>query len=129
MKDFKNCLLKQIEKKDLEAKEFGFYWENFGQLIEQIQSECVEIQEAWDKEDMSHLQEEIGDLILAVVSLAIFCKFDPHETLSKSIVKYQQRYDAVVQLARSEGYENLHQQSYEVLMDFWNRAKLLSRKC
>lgn len=54
------------------AKEFGFYWENFSQLIEQIQSECVEIQEAWDKKDIDHLQEEVGDLIQAAISLSIF---------------------------------------------------------
>lgn len=121
------CLLKQVEKQELEAQEFGFYWESFQQLIEQIQSECVEIQEAWVKENSLHLQEEIGDLIQAAVSLAVFCKLDPHETLLKSIEKFQRRYDLVVQLARSEGYENLHKQSFEILMDYWNRAKLKTK--
>lgn len=118
------CPLKQIEKQELEAQEFGFYWENFHQLIQQIQSECLEIQEAWAKENSLHLQEEIGDLIQAAVSLAVFCKLDPRETLLKSIEKFRRRYDVVVQLARSEGYENLREQSFEILMDYWNRAKL-----
>lgn len=118
------CLLKQAEKQGLVAKEFGFYWENFPQLIEQIQSECIEIQEAWDKENREHLQEEVGDLIQAAIELAVFCKLDPRETLSKSIEKFQRRYDVVVQLARSEGYDNLHQQPFEILMDYWNRAKI-----
>ena len=30
------CLLKKIEEQELEAQEFGFYWENFDQLIQQI---------------------------------------------------------------------------------------------
>lgn len=118
------CLLKKVEKQELAAKDFGFYWENFHQLIEQIQNECIEIQEAWDKEDTSHLQEEVGDLIQAAVSLAVFCKLDPHETLSKSIEKFQRRYDAVVQLAQSDGHENLHKQSFDKLMHYWNQAKL-----
>lgn len=117
------CLLKQVEKLELEAQKFGFYWENFHQLIEQIQSECIEIQEAWDKENSLHLQEEIGDLIHAAISLAVFCKLDPHETLLKSIEKFKRRYDAVVQLVHSDGHEGLHKQSFEVLMDYWNRAK------
>lgn len=124
MEDSSKCLLKQVEKQELEAEKFGFYWENFHQLIEQIQSECVEIQEAWAKGDSLHLQEEIGDLIQASVSLAVFCKLDPQETLLKSIEKFQRRYDAVVQLVQNEGHENLHNQSFEVLMDYWNRAKL-----
>jgi uncharacterized protein YabN with tetrapyrrole methylase and pyrophosphatase domain len=129
MQDFsdEDCLLKQVEKQELVAKEFGFYWENFYQLIEQIQNECNEIQEAWHNENVSHLQEEIGDLIQAAVSLAVFCKLDPRETLAKSIEKFQRRYDAVVQIANSEGHENLHKQPSEILMDYWNRAKLKTK--
>lgn len=127
MHDSNECLLRQVEQQELVAKEFGFYWENLNQLIEQIQSECVEIQDAWNKKDVSHLQEEVGDLIQAAISLAIFCKLDPHETLSKSIEKFQRRYDLVVQLAQSEGHENLHQQPFETLMDYWNRAKIKTK--
>lgn len=125
----KECLLKKVEKQELVAKEFGFYWENFHQIIEQIQSECIEIQETWDKKNTAHLQEEVGDLIQAAVSLAVFCKFDPHETLSKSIEKFQRRYDVVVQLARNDGLENLHHQSSETLMDYWKRAKAKCSRC
>ena len=129
MQDSSNecCLLKQVEKQEIVAKEFGFYWENFPQLIEQIQNECLEVQEAWDKKDVDHLQEEVGDLIQAAISLAVFCELDPRETLSKSIEKFQRRYDVVVQLARSEGHENLHKQSFETLMDYWKRAKIKTK--
>lgn len=122
-----SCLLKEVEKQELVAKEFGFYWENFPHLIEQIQSECAEIQEAWNKEDINHLQEEIGDLIQAAISLAVFCKLDPRETLLKSIEKFQRRYDMVVQLAHSEGHENLQKQSFETLLDYWKRAKIKTK--
>lgn len=120
------CLLKQVEKQEMEAQNFGFYWESFSQLIEQIQSECIEIQEAWNKNNASEVQEEIGDLIQAAISLAVFCKLDPRQTLSKSIDKFQRRYDAVVQMAQSDGHTTLHQQPFEVLMHYWNRAKMIS---
>lgn len=120
-----HCLLKQVEKQELEAQKFGFYWENFQQLIEQIQSECLEIQDAWNKHNTSLLQEEVGDLMQAVIGLAVFCKLDPHETLLKSIEKFQRRYNAVVQMVQEDGYDNLlHQPSFEVLMNYWNRAKI-----
>lgn len=118
-----NCLLKKVEKQELDAKEFGFYWENFHQLIRQIQDECIEIQEAWENNDSAHLQEEIGDLMQAAISLAVFCKLDPQETLAKSIEKFQQRYDAVVKISQNEGHTNLHGKSFDVLMSYWNRAK------
>lgn len=129
MQDFSNkdCLLKQVEKQEIAAKEFGFYWENFSQLMEQVQNECIEIQEAWDNEDINHVQEEVGDLIQAAISLAIFCGLDPRETLSKSIDKFQKRYDVVVQLAQSDGHENLQSQPFKTLMDYWNRAKIKTK--
>lgn len=118
-----DCPLKRVEEQEIVAREFGFYWENINQLIEQIRSECKEVQEAWQNNDRAHLQEEIGDLIQAAVSLAVFCELDPHETLLKSIDKFQKRYDTVVKLAQSEGYNTLHEQSFEVLMGFWDRSK------
>lgn len=120
------CLLKKMEKQELVAKEFGFYWENLFQLIEQVQNESMEIKEAWNKGNIKHLQEEVGDLIQAAIGLAVFCELDLHETLSKSIEKFQRRYDAVVQLASNDGHENLHKQSFETLMDYWKRAKIVT---
>ncbi len=118
-----DCLLKRVEEQEITARQFGFYWEHINQLIEQIQSECLEVQEAWQKNDRTHLQEEIGDLLQAAISLAVFCNLDPHETLLKAIEKFQKRYNTVVELAQHDGYTNLRQQAFEVLMSYWNRAK------
>ena len=116
-------LMRQIEEQEREAKEFGFYWANIQQLIEQIQSECLEVKDAWNRNNSSQLQEEMGDLLLAAVSLAIFCKFDPHETLLKSFKKFQKRYQCMVKLAKNDGYETFQGQSTKILENYWNRAK------
>ena len=78
-------LFKRVEDQETAARQFGFYWERIEQLIEQIQSECAEIKEAFQKEDETHLEEEIGDLLQAAISLAMFCRIDPQEALLKSI--------------------------------------------
>jgi uncharacterized protein YabN with tetrapyrrole methylase and pyrophosphatase domain len=122
--DTRDDLFKRVEDQEIAAKEFGFYWEHLNQLIEQIQSECLEIQEAWQKNDRTHLQEEVGDLLQAAVSLAVFCNLDPSETLLKSIEKFEKRYRALVDLALKDGHSHLHHQSFEVLMNYWNRAKI-----
>lgn len=118
-----NCLFKRVEEQEMTAKQFGFYWEHIGQLLDQICSECKEVEESWHKNDRVHLQEEVGDLLQATVSLAVFCRLDPHETLRMSIDKFQKRYDAVVKLAKLDGYDNLQQQPFEVLLHYWKRAK------
>jgi uncharacterized protein YabN with tetrapyrrole methylase and pyrophosphatase domain len=116
-------LLRRIEQQEMVAKQFGFYWERLDQLIDQIQSECAEIEEAWEKKDLSHLQEEVGDFLQAAVSLAIFCRLDPQETLLLSIEKFQRRYDKLVALAHQEGLESLKGKPFDLLLDFWKRAK------
>lgn len=121
-----NNLFKRIEAQENAARQFGFYWSNIDELITQIQSECIEIQEAWQSGEKKHLEEEIGDLLLASISLAIFCDLDPQITLCKSTEKFQKRYNSLVELAHTDGYSELKQQSVEVLMSYWKRAKQLS---
>ena len=117
------CQFKRVEELENTAKQFGFYWEHIDELLEQIRSECAEVDESWQKNDRAHLQEEIGDLLLAAVSLAIFCDLDPRETLRISTDKYQKRYDAVVKLAKLDGHDHLRQQPMSLLMHYWNKAK------
>lgn len=122
------CLLKRVEEQEIACRDFGFYWEHIDQLIEQIQNECLEVKDAWQKNDRTHLQEEIGDLIQAAISLAVFCDLDPHETLAKSIDKFQKRYDAVVEFAQKDGHQTLHHKPFDVLMHYWNLAKQQQKK-
>jgi tetrapyrrole methylase family protein/MazG family protein len=119
-------VFKKIEEQEMVARQFGFYWETMEQLTEQIQSECLEIKEAMQKNDHSHLEEEIGDLLQAAISLAIFCEINPEKALLKSIEKFQKRYDRLVALARQDGRENLQNEKMEVLMSYWKRAKKMT---
>lgn len=116
-------LFKKIMVQEKESLEFGFYWENIEQLLEQVKSECDEVSEAYLKNDHKHLKEEIGDLINATISLSIFCNIDPKEVLIESIEKYQKRFDTLVELVKKDGLENLKNKSMEVLMSYWFKAK------
>ena len=116
-------LFNKVEKIEEEAKAFGFYWETLDQLTEQIQSECHEIKEAWQNDDKNHLEEEVGDLMLAVASLAIFCNLDPKETFHKSIQKFEKRYQNLIKLVEDDGLKNLKGNSTEVLLEYWKKAK------
>ena len=119
----KEDIFQKVIEQEKQAREFGFYWESLEQLVEQIQSECAEIQDAANRQDASHLQEEVGDLILAAISLAIFCNVDPHKALQDSSCKFQKRYDAMVNLVKLDGREHLKAQATQVLLHYWKRAK------
>jgi uncharacterized protein YabN with tetrapyrrole methylase and pyrophosphatase domain len=119
----KNDLLQEIVEQERQAKEFGFYWESVEQLLEQVRSECLEIEEAKLKGDLIHLKEEVGDLMSVAISLCIFLKLDPYNTLKDNIEKFQRRYDKLVSLVQHDGLSNLTNQPLNVLLSYWDKAK------
>lgn len=119
-------LLKKVESLEHVADEFGFRWEHAGQIMAQIESECLEITEhLHDDSNKQLLQEEIGDLLHAVFSLCVFCKFSPEETLQQALDKFEKRLNCVKDLARKKGLSNLNGFSFDKLMALWNEAKQL----
>lgn len=119
-------LLGKLVEQEKQALEFGFYWESLQQLVAQIVSECAEIEDAAVKSDKKHLQEEIGDLMSAAISLCIFFKMDPYETLKENIEKFQKRYDTLVSLVKQDGLNNLRGKPMSVLLSYWDKAKILA---
>ncbi|QEY50126.1 MazG nucleotide pyrophosphohydrolase domain-containing protein [Legionella longbeachae] len=119
-------LLEQVLLLEQEAADFGFQWETTTQIMEQIQSECMEISEHLQSKqnlNQSELQEEIGDLLHAVFSLCVYCQFSPQETLKKALDKFEHRLQAVKAVAKEKKLNNLQGQSFDELMHIWNLAK------
>lgn len=110
-----------------EAAEFGFKWENPEQIIVQIQNEVAEIEVHLQDHDQDKLQEEIGDLLHAAFSLCVFCQFNPEETLTKSVAKFEKRFRSTQALAKAEGLSTLNGQSFEKLIALWDRAKQVTK--
>lgn len=119
-------LLDTVLKLENEAAQFGFEWETTDQIMEQIQSECAEIQEHLHlgaSAERVELQEEIGDLLHAVFSLCVFCKFSPKETLQQTLMKFEDRLNAVKMIATEQGLTHLKGCSFDKLMEIWQAAK------
>ena len=122
-------LLEKVEELEHTADAFGFRWETTAQIMEQIESECAEINEHLDQGitpvNQPDLQEEIGDLLHAVFSLCVFCKLNPKETLEKTILKFERRLNSVKDIATEQGLSTLDGHSFDELMKIWRQAKLL----
>lgn len=111
------------------ADAFGFRWETTNQIMDQIHSECIEINEHLNNglahANQAELQEEIGDLLHAVFSLIVFCKLNPTDTLEKTLEKFERRLNAVKKLTQDRGLTDLNGHSFDELMHIWRQAKLL----
>jgi ATP diphosphatase len=74
------------------AARVGFDWNNHLQVIEKIEEEILEVKAAQASGDASEIEEEIGDLLLAVTNLARHLNVDPEKALRRANRKFAGRF-------------------------------------
>lgn len=120
-------ILEKIYNLEKDADSFGFRWDNPLQILQQIRSECQEVEEHFKHDSLleknSDLQEEISDLMHAAFSLCVFCEFDIEETINLSLDKFLSRMLMVRKLAAENGIDNLSKHSFAERMAYWDAAK------
>lgn len=113
-------MMRAIKKAD----DYGFEWSHYSQPLQQIIRECEEVQDAMEKgEGPERIEEEVGDIMNAAVSLCLFLGLSPEAVLLKSTQKFEKRMDEVRRQAEVEGLSSLKGQSMDVLERFWKNAK------
>jgi uncharacterized protein YabN with tetrapyrrole methylase and pyrophosphatase domain len=114
--------LMELEK---DAAKFGFEWPDRDAIIKQAVDECREIQEAIDlNESEARVQEEIGDLLHAVISLCRFSNFDIEETIAKVTKKFKKRITSLKEITKEHELNSLQGQSTEFMLNLWDKAKI-----
>jgi len=102
------------------AARVGFDWKDSKGVLEKVMEEFRELDEAG--KDPQKLEEEFGDLLLSLASLARHLKLDPEGALRKATDKFEKRFRWMEQETRVSGIE-LSKMSPEDLDALWNRAK------
>ena len=125
-------LLKKTVTLEKAANDFGLSWENAQQILHQVISECDEIAEHIDTTNQhgssrALLQEEVGDLIHAALSLCVFCELDLKETISRTLAKFESRLNAVKAITQERGLNNLDGLGFDDMMDIWDKAKAATK--
>ncbi|WP_176591135.1 nucleoside triphosphate pyrophosphohydrolase [Sphingobium sp. EM0848] len=108
--------LLRAEKLQKRAARTGFDWPDIGGVIDKIEEELDEVRAASSQEDR---EEEIGDLLFAVVNLARHLKVDPEVALRAANGKFDKRFRVMESLA-GEDFPALSLDRKEAL---WQRAK------
>ncbi|HAF40417.1 MAG TPA: nucleoside triphosphate pyrophosphohydrolase [Sphingobium sp.] len=108
--------LVRAEKLQNRAARTGFDWPDTVGVIDKIFEELDEVREA---EDQDAREEEIGDLLFAVVNLARHLKVDPEVALRKANGKFGRRFRTMEQLA-GDAFAGLSLDDKEAL---WQQAK------
>ena len=108
--------LLRAEKLQKRAARTGFDWPDTVGVIAKIEEELEEVRQAGTAEER---QEEIGDLLFAVVNLARHLKVDAETALRAANAKFERRFRAMESLA-GETFAELTLDDKEAL---WQRAK------
>lgn len=106
------------------AASVGFDWNDTEPIYAKIQEETAELREAVAIGRQEHIQEELGDLLFAVVNLARQLKVDAETALRGTIDKFERRFHFVEQSVKEEGKQPA-QCSLEELDAHWEKAKRL----
>ena len=104
------------------AAKVGFDWPNVDGALPKIAEEAQELRIAADSGDDKRTQEELGDLLFAVVNVARHLGVEPETALRSATVKFRRRFEQVEVLARAA---NLDMRSADLatLDALWDRVK------
>ena len=108
---------RKVQKK---AADVGFDWENAQQAFYKIAEETEELREAM--EQGTHIEEEMGDLLFAVVNVARLLKLEPEFLLMQATDKFIGRFETMERLAKSRQKE-LKDLTFAEQDRLWDEAK------
>jgi MazG family protein len=100
----------------------GFDWADARGAFEKVAEEIEEVREAMEAGQPEALEEELGDLLFAVVNLARLSGAHSLHALQRANAKFIGRFDKLEQLAKARGLV-LGEASLEVLDGLWNEIK------
>jgi tetrapyrrole methylase family protein/MazG family protein len=108
------------------AAKLGFDWPDVHGALPKIAEEAGELVEAAASGDRAHVDEELGDLLFAVVNVARHLDIEPEAALRAASHKFRTRFEAVEVLARDRSID-LHGADLAVLDALWDEVKRASR--
>ena len=100
----------------------GFDWPDAGGAMAKVKEETAEVERAAGADRRAELEEEIGDLLFAVVNLARKLSIEPNAALERANAKFTSRFEKVEELAHERGLE-MGRASLEELDKLWEEVK------
>jgi tetrapyrrole methylase family protein/MazG family protein len=104
------------------ASNVGFEWGNFQQVIEKLDEEFYELRHAYKSGDSEQIEEEFGDMLFMMVSVARFLRINPDNALQKAIKKFTTRFQHIEQHLKAAG-KQWSEMSVAEMEELWEESK------
>ncbi|SEM39709.1 XTP/dITP diphosphohydrolase [Chitinophaga rupis] len=104
------------------AKQVGFEWDNTQQVMDKVQEELQELQEALQTGNQQEVEDEFGDLLFSLVNYSRFLKIDAENALERTNKKFIRRFQQMETLAAEQGRQ-LSDMTLTEMDGLWNDIK------
>lgn len=105
------------------ANGVGFDWHNEKEVWDKVQEELSELRQEVDNQS-DKVEDELGDVLFALINYARFIRINPDDALEKSNRKFIRRFQYIENQAKNSG-RKLTDLSLEEMESFWQAAKEL----
>ncbi len=107
------------------AAAVGFDWEELADVLAKVDEELAELREEISDQRTEKYEEELGDLLFAIVNVARTLEVDPEAALRKTNLKFRRRFALIEDRFRNR---DLSEVGLEAMDRVWNEAKDLEAK-
>ncbi len=116
--------LLKAHKLQKKCAKIGFDWPELPPVVDKIHEEIDEVLAELNAPDINQqaVEEEIGDLLFAVVNLARHAKVNPEVALINANQKFEKRFRQVEEIIQQQGIA-LQQASLEQMDQAWEQVK------
>lgn len=106
----------KVQKK---VAKVGFDFPNWEEAYKKVFEEIVELKEAIESDNASHIEEEFGDLLFAIVNISRFLGLNPENALTNAVEKFINRFEGVENLAitRDKDFRDMTLSELDALWD------------
>lgn len=97
----------------------GFDWTKIEDVWNKVHEEIDELKNAKSQEEV---EEEVGDLLFAIVNLSRFLNVDPETAVRKATEKFISRFEKMEKLIETDN-KKVEELNLEELDEYWNKVK------
>jgi ATP diphosphatase len=104
------------------AAAVGFDWTRPADVLDKIDEEVAELRTAVRKEGVARAEEEMGDLLFAIASLARHLGVEPESALRRATEKFTARFEALEERLEGQG-RSVEAASLDEMESVWREIK------
>lgn len=118
--------LVRAEKAQSKVARVNFDWSEVSDVMPKVEEELRETKEAIASQNSEMIQEEIGDMLFAIVNLARKCKVDAESALQSATDKFVRRFNELEDELKTRG-KKLGDVELAELDTIWNEIKMTKK--